>query len=92
MSWFDNAMTMIDGLAKSDVVRGMILQASNDIFSHRTDREHGYTEVKFANEGDDLEILGEDLDSGCGGFRVRNHDNHDQIETVQFSDFEDGLD
>lgn len=91
MSWFGKAVEVVDYLSKSDVVRGMILQASSDIFVHRTDRETGYTEVKFANEGDDLEVLCEDFESPIGGFRVKNHDNHDQIETVQFTDLEDGL-
>lgn len=88
MSFFNNAMQFIDGLSKNDVVRGMLLQATNDIFVHRTDRDKGYTEVKFANEGDDLEILCEDLENPSGGFRVINRDNNDQIDTVQLSDMD----
>lgn len=88
MSWLDNMGDLIDGIAKSDVVRGMLLQATQDIFVYKTDREKGYTEVKFANEGDDLEVLCEDLELPGGGFRVRNHDNNDQIETVQLTDMD----
>lgn len=91
MSWFKEALSFVDQVMKSDVTRGMILQASTDIILHKTDRERGYTEVKFANEGDDLEILGEDTDLPGGGFRVINRDNHDQIETVQLSDMDDPL-
>lgn len=88
MTWFKQTMQLVDGLAKSEVVRGMLLQATNDIFVHKTDRATGYQEVKFANEGDDLEVLCEDLENPGGGFRVRNHDNNDQIETVQLSDMD----
>lgn len=87
-SFFNDSMHVIHGLAKSDVVRGMLLQATNDIFVHKTDRDKGYTEVKFANEGDDLEVLCEDHENPGGGFRVRNHDNNDQIETVHLSDMD----
>lgn len=89
MSWFREVVGLIDHVSKSDVVRGMILQASSDIYMHKTDRENGYTEVKFANEGDDLEILCEDLEID-GGYRVVNRDNHDQIETVKLTDLDDG--
>lgn len=88
MSFFKEAMQAFDCLAKNDVVRGMLLQATNDIFVARTDRKNGYTEVKFANEGDDLEVLCEDLEIPGGGFRVINLDNNDQIETVQLSDMD----
>lgn len=88
MGWFDNAVQLFDGLAKSDVVRGMLVQATNDIFVHKTCREKGYTEVKFANEGDDLEILSEDFETPGGGYRVANHDNNGSIETVQLADME----
>lgn len=88
MGFFNHTMNLIDGLSKNEVVRGMLLQATNDIFVHRTDREKGYTEVKFANEGDDLEVLCEDLELPGGGFRVMNLDNNDQIETVQLSDMD----
>lgn len=88
MCFFKNFGQFIDGISKSDVARGMLLQATNDIFVHRTDREKGYTEVKFANEGDDLMVLSEDLENPGGGFRVMNHDNHDQIETVQLTDMD----
>ncbi|ABY63225.1 hypothetical protein ST201phi2-1p401 [Pseudomonas phage 201phi2-1] len=89
MGWFREVAGLIDHVAKSDVVRGMILQANSDIYLHKTDRENGYTEVKYANEGDDLEVLCEDLEIE-GGFRVINRDNHDQIETVQLTDLDDG--
>lgn len=90
MSWFREVVGLIDHVAKTDVVRGMILQASSDIYMHKTDRETGYTEVKYANEGDDLEILGEDLEIE-GGYRVINRDNYDQIETVKLTDLDDGM-
>jgi len=89
MSWFKEVAGLIDQVVKADVVRGMILQANSDIYLHRTDRETGYTEIKYANEGDDLEILGEDQEID-GGWRVINRDNHDQIETVQLTDLDDG--
>lgn len=89
MSWFREAVALVNHAMKSDVVRGMILQASSDIYVHKTDRESGYTEVKFANEGDDLEVLCEDNEIPGGGYRVINRDNHDQIETVQLSDMDD---
>jgi hypothetical protein len=88
MCFFKNLTQLIDGISKSDVARGMLLQATNDIFIHRTDREKGYTEVKFANEGDDLMVLSEDTENPGGGFRVMNCDNHDQIETVQLTDMD----
>lgn len=88
MNFFKDAMQFIDGISKNDVTRGMLLQAASDIFIHRTDREKGYTEVKFANEGDDLMVLGEDMENPGGGFRVMNCDNHDQIETVQLTDMD----
>lgn len=88
MSWFTEVAEIFDGIAKSDVVRGMILQATNDIVTYKTDREKGYTEVKFANEGDDLEILCEDFEMPGGGWRVINHDNNDAIETVQLTDMD----
>ena len=88
MRFFNDAMKFIDGISKNEVVRGMLLQATNDIFIHRTDREKGYTEVKFANEGDDLSVLGEDHENPGGGFRVMNLDNNDQIETVQLADMD----
>lgn len=91
MSWFKAAMGFVDNLSKNEVVRGMVLQAANDIFIHRTDREKGYTEVKFANEGDDLEVICEDVDNPAGGYRVSNLDNHDQIETVNLTDLDDGM-
>lgn len=89
MSWFTETIGLIDQVMKSDVCRGMILQASTDIFVHKTDRDTGYTEVKFANEGDDLEVLCEDNELPGGGYRVINRDNYDQIETVQLSDMDD---
>lgn len=89
MSWFNEVAGLVDNVMKSDVVRGMVLQATTDIFVHKTDRETGYTEVKFANEGDDLEVLCEDSEMPGGGYRVINRDNHDQIETVQLSDMDD---
>ena len=67
----------------------MILQASRDIVITRTDRVKGYSEFTFANEGDDIEIIGEDLENPCGGFRVINRDNYDQIDTVNPNDLED---
>jgi hypothetical protein len=88
MGWFNDASQVFDAIAKSDVVRGMLLQATNDIVTYKTDREKGYTEVKFANEGDDLEVLCEDLEAIGGGWRVKNHDNNDAIETVQLSDMD----
>jgi hypothetical protein len=88
MCFFKSFGQLVDGISKSDVARGMLLQATNDIFVHRTDREKGYTEVKFANEGDDLTVLCEDLENPGGGFRVMNLDNHDQIETVQLTDMD----
>lgn len=88
MSFFDQFIGAVDCIAKNEVVRGMLLQATSDIFVARTDREKGYTEVKFANEGDDLEVLCEDFENPGGGFRVRNHDNNDQIDTVQLSDMD----
>lgn len=88
MSWFSSAMNVIDCIAKSEVVRGMILQATDDIYVAKTCREKGYTEVKFAAEGDDLQVLGEDFDTPGGGFRVMNMDNNDQIETVSLNDMD----
>lgn len=88
MSWFNNLGDVFNGIAKSDVVRNMLLQATNDIVIHKTDRDKGYVEIKFANEGDDLEVLGEDMESPGGGWRVMNIDNHDSIETVQLGDMD----
>lgn len=90
MSWFREVAGLVDNVVKSDLVRGMILQANCDIYMHKTDRDNGYTEVKFANEGDDLEVLGEDTEID-GGIRVVNRDNHDQIETVKLTDLDDGM-
>ncbi|BEG72577.1 hypothetical protein [Pseudomonas phage PA1C] len=84
-----DTMKLSANLAKNDVVKGMVLQAARDIFITRTDREKGYTETKYANEGDDLEIICEDVDNPAGGFRVINHDNFNQIETIPFSEMED---
>ena len=84
-----NAISLFNNLAQDDVVRGMILQAARDIFVVKTDREKGYTEVKYANEGDDLQVLCPDTDNPEGGYRVVNRDNFDQIETIQFKDMED---
>lgn len=89
MSFFSDILEVTAEISKNKVVRGMVLQAGRDIFIMRTDREKGYTEFKYANEGDDIEILGPDLDSPCGGFRVINRDNYDQIETVVCDDLED---
>ncbi|AEH03750.1 hypothetical protein AVT69_gp325 [Pseudomonas phage PhiPA3] len=80
---------LFSALAKSDVVRGMVLQAARDVFITRTDRDKGFNEYKYAREGDDLEVIGEDTDNPDGGFRVINRDNYDQIETVQMRDLED---
>lgn len=89
MSIMSGIFEVTANIAKNKAVRGMLLQASRDIFVMRTDRATGYSEFKFANEGDDIEILGPDLDSPCGGFRVINRDNYDQIDTVQCDDLED---
>lgn len=89
MSGMKSFMTFVSEIAKNKVVRGMVLQAGRDIIITRTDREKGYTEFKYANEGDDLEILGEDFDNPLGGFRVINRDNYDQIDTVPLDDIED---
>lgn len=89
MSLFNEIMAMGQEIAKNKVVRGMVLQAARDVFITRTDREKGFTEFKFANEGDDLEILVEDSDNPNGGFRVINRDNFDQIDTVTLNDLED---
>lgn len=89
MSLFSEVMMLGQELAKNKVVRGMVLQAGRDIFITRTDREKGFTEFKFANEGDDLEVIVEDIDNPHGGFRVINRDNFDQIDTVLFNDLED---
>lgn len=91
MGMFETLGHLLDGIAKNDVARGMILQAANDIIITKNDREMGYTEIKFANEGDDLQILTEDFENPHGGFRVVNLDNHDQIETVNLSDLDDGM-
>lgn len=88
-SAINDTLSLFSSLAKSNVVKGMILQATRDIFIMRTDREKGYNEYKYASEGDDLEVLAEDLDNPNGGFRVVNRDNFDQIETVPFVDMED---
>lgn len=88
MNWFNTLGRFVDGLAKSDVVRDMVIQASHDIYTPKTDRDKGYTEVKFANEGDDLRILGTDNECPMGGFRVMNMDNNEQIETIQFTDLD----
>lgn len=89
MSLFNEVMALGQEIAKNKVVRGMVLQAARDVFITRTDRAQGYTEFKFANEGDDLEILTEDSDNPNGGFRVINRDNFDQIDTVALNDLED---
>lgn len=89
MSFFDDLLEFGCNISKNKVVRGMVLQAGRDVVITRTDREKGYTEFKFANEGDDLEVLGEDFDNPGGGFRVINRDNYDQIDTVHHDDLED---
>jgi hypothetical protein len=76
-------------MLSSDVGRGMLLQAARDIFIVRTDRDKGHVEVKYANAGDDLEVLGPDADNPNGGFRVMNKDNYDEVETVQAVDLDD---
>lgn len=89
MSLFESLAEIGLGIAKSKVVRGMVLQAGRDVFITRNDRTSGYNEFKFANEGDDLEVLSEDFDNPNGGFRVINRDNYDQIDTVLCDDLED---
>ncbi|ARV77027.1 hypothetical protein PHABIO_396 [Pseudomonas phage Phabio] len=89
MSFFEDLVELGLGIAKSKVVRGMVLQAGRDIVITRTDRKSGYTEFHYAKEGDDLEVLGEDHDNPLGGFRVINRDNYDQIDTVLCDDLED---
>lgn len=89
MSLFDDLLALGKALAKDKVARDMVLQAARDIYITRTDRVTGYTEIKFANEGDDLQILCEDTDNPLGGFRVINRDNYDQIDTVPYNDLED---
>lgn len=89
MSLFDDLLEVGVGIAKNKVLRGMVLQAGRDIFITRTDRATGYSEFKFANEGDDIEVICEDVDNPLGGFRVINRDNYDQIDTIQHDDLED---
>lgn len=89
MSLFETILDIGVGIARDKVSRGMLLQAARDIFITRNDRASGYTEFKFANEGDDIEILCEDIENPNGGFRVINRDNYDQIDTVRCDDLED---
>ncbi|BBI55967.1 phage protein [Pseudomonas phage PA02] len=81
----------INLIAKNKVQVGMILQATQDIWIMRTCKKNGYLEWKFANEGDDLTVLGVDEGNPEGGFRVLNADNYNQIETVQCTDMDDIL-
>ncbi|MFO5574908.1 hypothetical protein ACLBPA_29705, partial [Klebsiella pneumoniae] len=52
----------------------------------RTALKHGFLEWKFANEGDDLTVLGVDEGNPEGGIRDLNADNYNQIETIQCTD------
>ena len=81
---------LIDGITKSQAVQGALVSAITDIFVAKTDRETGYTEVKYANDGDRLEIVGLDpLDPSMA--RVINLDNSGETEFVNLSDLEEML-
>lgn len=89
MNLFNSTVTVFSQLARDDCFQGMLLQAARDIFLSKQDRDSGYKEYKFANEGDDLEIVGLEEGNEQGDIRVRNKQNFDQVEAVKFTDLED---
>lgn len=79
---------LIDGITKSQAVQGALVSAITDIFVAKTDRDSGYTEVKYANDGDRLEVVGLDpLDPTMA--RVINLDNSNETEFVNLTDLEE---
>lgn len=79
---------LIDGITKSQAVQGALVSAITDIFVAKTDRDSGYTEVKYANDGDRLEVVGLDpLDQSMA--RVINLDNSNETEFVNLTDLEE---
>ena len=84
-----NFMEVVQHIAKDKAVKGMILVAMRDIFITKSCKDKGHTEYKFASEGDEVTVIGEDLDNPGGGCRVLNSDNYDEVDTVPYDDLED---
>jgi hypothetical protein len=89
MQNLSGGLSLLGQLARSEVGQGMILTAARDIYILLFDRENGYTEVKYANEGDQIEVLGEDIHRGEDFFTVKNNENHGEIGAVRAGDLED---
>lgn len=88
-SLFSFGCTALSMLAKSEVGTGMLLQAARDIFITVFDRDKGFTEIKFANEGDEIEVIGEEMHRPGDLFLVKNSDNHGEFGCVVAEDLED---
>lgn len=90
LSLLDTTISTMSGVRPSSLVQpGRTLQASNDIFLTRFDRQRGYMETMYAKKGDDIDIICEDPATPGRAFRVRNVDNNEQIDTVMADDLYD---
>jgi hypothetical protein len=83
------ASELFAGVHPRMVQPGRTFLAARDIHITRYDRDRGFIETKFAQEGDELSVL--ELDSASFGalHRVKNTDNHDQIDSVSAHDLDD---
>lgn len=73
----------LSGASKNLAQVGRTLQAGDDIYLQRFDRKNGYVETMFAMKGDNIDVLAEEYVLPSGGYRVRNNDNHDQVDTIR---------
>lgn len=73
-------------LTPNEIYKGVIYQARHDIVEGMHDADIGYVEVKRAQMGDDLEILGSEIYRPERGYVVKNQNNQDEIFTVQAQD------
>ncbi len=79
---------LIDGITKNQAVQGHIFAAVQDIFVAKSCKDVGYTELKYASEGDILEVIEIDtLDPTM--VRVFNRDNSEEVEYVPLTDLEE---
>lgn len=79
---------LIEGITKNQAVQGQIFAAVQDIFVAKSCKDVGYIELKYASEGDILEVIEIDtLDPSM--VRVFNRDNSEEVEYVPLTDLEE---
>ncbi len=73
----------LSGASKNLAQVGRTLQAGDDIYISRFDRRSGYSEILFAFKGDNIDVLAPETVLPTGGFRVKNLDSNDQVDTIR---------